>query len=257
MTKRYYTCEETHRTVNGVKLKRCTKCKRWKEISEFCGDSARKDGLRVYCKSCSNVYALKRYRKDKKPVRDYLRYEDRHRVVRGLREKLCSGCKQWKYYNDFSKSRRTKDGLSFKCKECERARSSYKRKGSTRYLHYEERHRTINGIKQKFCHGCGKWRNEDEFYKNKLAGDGLGNWCRECIYKAAGKPYKPKGRGVRRNFRYEERHRIVNGVRQKYCRNCKRWKNEDEFYWNRPKKDGLSNRCQKCHSESLKKLKEK
>ena len=187
MTKRYYKCEETHHTVNGVKLKRCTKCKSWKEESEFNKDRARKDGLKIYCKGCNNSYALKRRRKIKKAVRDYLRYEDRHRVIRGFKEKLCSHCKQWKYYSDFYKNSRSKDGLTLWCKECENKRTGHKRKGAKRYLRFEDSHRAVDGIKQKFCRKCGTWNKESEFYRNKSANDGLNHQCKKCSYKAAKK----------------------------------------------------------------------
>ena len=246
MTKRYYKCEETHQTVKGVKLKRCTKCKRWKEISEFCRDHARKDGLKIYCNSCINAYALTRYRKNKKSVRDYLRYEESHRVIRGIKEKLCNRCKQWKYYSDFYKNSQAKDGLSVSCKECESKRTEHKRKSDKKYLRYEDRHRIVKGIKQKLCTKCSKWKAESQFLRDRSSRDGLARWCRECLYKAAGKPLDPKRKSGRRNLRYEERHRVIDGVRQKYCRKCKRWKNENEFYKNRSNRDGLDGRCKEC-----------
>jgi hypothetical protein len=246
MTKRYYKCEETHRTVNGVKLKRCTKCKRWKQVREFNKDRARKDGLKVYCKSCNIAYATKLYRHNKKPVRDYLRYEERHRVIRGIKEKLCSRCKKWKYHSEFYKNRRSKDGLSSRCKDCERERIGYKNKSSKTYLRFEDRHRVVNGIKEKFCRKCDKWKNESEFYRNKSTKDGLDGRCKECSHEAARKSLKPKKKRMRRNLRFEERHRVVGGVRQKYCRHCKRWKNEDTFYKDKSKKDGLIELCKEC-----------
>jgi len=257
MTKRYYKCEETHQTVKGVKLKRCTKCRRWKELSDFNKDRARKDGLKVYCKRCNNAYALKRYRQNKKPVRDYLRYEERHRVIRGIREKLCSYCKKWKYYSEFYKNRSSKYGLSCRCKECERERVGYKNKGSKKYLRFEDRHRTIKGTKEKFCRKCGKWKNESEFHKNRSSKDGLNSSCKECSLKATSKPYKPKKQSVRRNLRYEDRHRIVNGIRQKYCRKCRKWKSEHKFYRDKSKKDGLMDQCQKCSYKPVKKSRKK
>ena len=190
MTKRYYKCEETHQKVNGIKLKRCTKCKRWKEESEFCKDRARKDGLKIYCKSCNNSYAIKIRRKNKKPVRDYLRYEDRHRVIHGFKEKLCSHCKQWKYYSEFYKNRRSKDGLSCWCRECENKRFGHKRKGMRTNLRCEDRHKVNEGIKQKFCRKCSKWKAENEFYKNRSNRDGLNDRCKKCSYKPAKKPRK-------------------------------------------------------------------
>jgi len=91
MTKRYYKYEETHQTFNGVKHKRCTKCKRWKEESEFCKNRARKEGLKIYCKGCNNAYSLKLRRKNRKgkKARVYLRFEDRlRREVEQLSKKL-------------------------------------------------------------------------------------------------------------------------------------------------------------------------
>ena len=184
MTKRYYKCEETHQTIKGVKLKRCTKCKRWKELSEFNKDRARKDGLKIYCKNCNSAYALKRYRQNKKQVRDYLRYEERHRVIRGFKEKLCSRCKQWKYYSEFYKNRSSKDGLSCRCKECERERVGYKNKGSTKYIRYEDRHSVVNGFRQKYCRKCKKWKSEHKFYVDRSKKDGLSDRCQKCIRSA-------------------------------------------------------------------------
>ncbi len=52
-SKRYLSYEQRHRVVGRVKQKRCSKCRKWKAESEFCKKSARKDGLRVWCKPCS------------------------------------------------------------------------------------------------------------------------------------------------------------------------------------------------------------
>jgi hypothetical protein len=57
----------------------------------------------------------------------------------------------------------------------------------------------------------------------------------------------------RRNLRYEDRHQVVNGVKQKYCRKCKRWKSETEFYKDKLIKDGLMGRCKKCSYKPAKK----
>jgi len=192
MTKRYYKCEETHQTFNGVKHKRCTKCKRWKEESEFCKDRARKDGLRIYCKGCNNAYVLRHSRRNRKgkKARVYLRFEDRHRVIHGFKEKLCSRCKQWKYYSEFYKNSQSKDGLSLGCKECGRKRYERIRKTGRRNLRYEDRHRVVNGVKQKFCRTCKRWKDESEFYKDRSQKDGLVDRCKKCSYKAAKKYQK-------------------------------------------------------------------
>ena len=52
--------EKDHRTVDNVKLKQCTKCKRWKDKNEFYRNRRSKDGLKSQCKTCSSRYAKKR-----------------------------------------------------------------------------------------------------------------------------------------------------------------------------------------------------
>lgn len=194
MTKKYYSYEETHHKFGRVKQKRCRRCRKWQDESEFRKDRARKDGLRLYCKGCDTAYERKRRRKSGRAVRQYLRYEERHRTVRGVKEKLCCRCKQWKYESHFSRNCRTKDGLSFRCKECERKharqRFEQQRVGARRNLRYEDRHRVVNGVKEKFCRKCSKWKTESEFYRNRSARDGLNDRCKKCSYKAVGKSRK-------------------------------------------------------------------
>ena len=141
MAKRYYNYEEMYRTVKGVKQKRCTKCKTWKDESEFHKDRARRDGLRIYCKGCAEAYVQKHRGKNRKSIREYLSYEDRHRVVRGIKEKLCCCCKKWKYESQFSRNCWLKDGLALYCKECERNRCKRIIKTGRRNLRYEDRRR--------------------------------------------------------------------------------------------------------------------
>ena len=194
MAKRYLKFSETHRTFGRVKLKRCTKCKKWKEESDFHKDRARKDGLRLYCKDCCTAYIRKRYGREGKPVREYLRFEERHRVVRGVKEKQCSRCQQWKYESDYRRKRRLRDGLSFHCKECEneqaRTRLERTKKDARRNLRYEDRHRVVNGVKEKLCTKCGEWKKESEYYKQRSNRDGLLGQCKRCSYKATKKSDK-------------------------------------------------------------------
>ncbi len=123
MTKKYYSYEETHRSIKGRKQKYCTKCKKWKarSKSEFRQDSSKKDGLRIWCKECDITHERERYRKNRrkrKNVRQYLRYEQRHRAVNRVKEKLCTKCRRWKKESDFYKDRSTKDGLAARCRKC-------------------------------------------------------------------------------------------------------------------------------------------
>ena len=193
MTKKYYSYEETHQTVNGVKLKRCVKCKKWKEYCEFRNDRHSLDGLRTYCKACDKATEWKRRRKNRKTVRQYLRYEERHRTIRGVKEKLCCSCNKWKYESCFYKNRRTNDGLSIRCKDCAKKESrknlEKKKSDARKNLRYEDRHRIVKGVKQKFCRKCEKWKKESEFAKNRSTRDGLTGWCKKCLYKATNKKH--------------------------------------------------------------------
>ena len=257
MTKRYYKYGETHRTANGVKQKLCTKCKKWKDESQFCTSRKSKDGLQWRCRNCESKYTRKYYERNRKGARRNLRHEDCHRVINWVKEKLCTKCKKWKKESEYYKHRSTKDGLSNPCKKCtdKAASKSYepKRKGVRRNLRYVQRHRVVKGVKQKFCRMCKRWISESEFYKDRSQKDGLDDRCKKCTYKPVKKSYEPKRKGARRNLRYEDRHRIVKGVKQKYCRKCKRWKDEGVFYKNRSAKDGLDDRCKKCSYKPVKK----
>jgi hypothetical protein len=53
--------------------------------------------------------------------------------------------------------------------------------GLKKRLRYEERHRVVNGAKEKLCSKCGKWRSESQFNKNRSSKDGLIGWCRKCL----------------------------------------------------------------------------
>ncbi len=51
-------------------------------------------------------------------VKTYLPYAERHRVVGGVRQKLCNKCEEWKDESRFYKHRKQRDGLATRCKEC-------------------------------------------------------------------------------------------------------------------------------------------
>lgn len=44
-----------------VNVKRCSKCKKWKDKSAFDKDRSGKDGLAVWCKECTNKAARESY----------------------------------------------------------------------------------------------------------------------------------------------------------------------------------------------------
>ena len=122
---------------------------------------------------------------------------------------------------------------------------------------YEESHRTVNGIKQKHCTKCEKWKDESKFAGNAGCQDGLNSWCRECFRKWGRKYYRRDGKPVKRFYTYEETHRAVGGVKEKRCRRCKKWKAESDFYKDLRYKDGLVGRCKKCSDRATKESRKK
>ena len=99
-------------------MKRCTKCKKRKNVSEFSKDRSHKDGLSDFCKDCQRAYLRERYEQKRGSVKKYNNYKDLHRVYGGVKQKRCGRCKKWKAESQYYKHSRQKDGLAVWCKEC-------------------------------------------------------------------------------------------------------------------------------------------
>ena len=108
----------------------------------------------------------------------------------------------------------------------------------------------------KQCTKCKKRKDESEFYRRRRNKDGLAVWCKECADEATNKCRRRRS-AVRKQRRYEEFHRIVNGVKEKRCRRCKKWKGETMFGRSRKSKDGLGLYCKKCINEAARKYHER
>jgi hypothetical protein len=67
--------------------------------------------------------------RNKERARTNYKYEDSHRVIGKVKQKLCGKCKKWKAESDFHKNRSCKDGLARWCKECKaKAAREYRRR---------------------------------------------------------------------------------------------------------------------------------
>ena len=106
--------------------------------------------------------------------------------------------------------------------------------------------------KMKQCNKCKKWKEESEFSKNLIFKDGLRYWCKTCESKYQRRYYLRTSKVKRRNLRYEQCHRVINGVKEKRCRRCRKWKNESSFYKDSQNKDGLGGVCKECSSKDYK-----
>jgi hypothetical protein len=194
MTKKYYKYKETHRKVKGVQQKLCTKCIKWKGESEFHIERARIDGLSRLCRECNRAYERAWHRRGKKHIKKVLTYEESHRTVRGVKQKLCGDCKVWKKESLFHTNRRSKDELHWRCKVCEckycRKRYEQIKKAGRKKIRNEDSHRVVNGVWKKLCSKCGRWKMESDFYNARSRKDGLTGYCKKCLYKPTGKSRK-------------------------------------------------------------------
>jgi len=113
-------------------MKRCTRCKKLKDDSEFYKKLNHKDGLSYWCRKCESEYARERYNRNRKRSRRYFGYEERHRVVDGVKQKRCSRCKKWRAESTFYRKSKHKDGLAVWCKECaDKATNKCRRRRTT------------------------------------------------------------------------------------------------------------------------------
>jgi len=55
-----------HKIINGIELKKCTKCNKWKSITEFNKCKNHVDGLINFCRDCRNKIKREYYQKNKK-----------------------------------------------------------------------------------------------------------------------------------------------------------------------------------------------
>ncbi len=105
-----------HHYVDGVELKRCGRCQRWKSLSEFSPDRDRWDGLRNRCRACISDH--NRAAAEKKRGGPAYPRNVPHKIERGVEVKLCYKCKQWLPLEKFLKNSQRLDGLMSQCQPC-------------------------------------------------------------------------------------------------------------------------------------------
>ncbi len=109
----------------------------------------------------------------------------------------------------------------------------------------------------KQCTRCIKWKIDSEFSKNSKNKDGLRYWCKKCERADMRECHNKEGKALKTYYRYEECHRVFDGVKQKRCRKCKSWKAESRFYKYSRHKDGLTTWCKECLNKATNKARKK
>jgi len=154
-------------------------------------------------------------------------------------QKRCSVCKQYKYPSQFTKTKRSWDGLEPRCQAC---RQSYHAKhyGQDRMENLRLRNYDAKG--NKLCTHCTTFKPLTEFTRDKQAWDG---YRRECILCASQiRILRFRKRGVRSHF---ERRSLYDASGKKLCRKCSNWQASDNFYSDN-KWDGLGTVCKGCQT---------
>ncbi len=82
-------------------MKRCSKCQKTKEFSEFGKNAKLKSGLHSQCRQCTRLY----YKRDAQSLPS-------------PSTKFCTGCKRELSKDEFYSHKHRLDGLSGKCKQC-------------------------------------------------------------------------------------------------------------------------------------------
>ena len=111
----------------------CTKCNKFKPLSDFSPKKELKDGLNTHCKACIREYHRARSAKNKlKPVQ--------------TTPKKCSACGEIKPAHMFGKCRSKKGGLYHKCKLC-----------TSKYI--SDRYKKFPELRKRYKHKTwNKWR---------------------------------------------------------------------------------------------------
>lgn len=188
--------------------KPCSKCGTEKPLSEFHAYKKSPDGRKAICKACRKSESLAHYwtnpekqreknrekrLKDPEKWREYSRKmhaklsKRKPPVVRASEGKSCTGCGETKPLSEFWKQPVARDGLAYRCKQCE------KEKYIGLYLAPAE----------KGCACCGRTKGVDCFGIDRRRKDGLNPYCKDCKSEK-GKQYNASERGKERMREYYE-----------------------------------------------------
>jgi 5-methylcytosine-specific restriction endonuclease McrA len=110
---------------------------------------------------------------------------------------MCSRCRQVLPVTSFNKWKRSKDGLSYYCRDCVRTLDRrYSRANSGNTVDYVP-------ATEKTCRQCNSTLPADSFHRSKYVPDGLAIYCKKCKSARARRHYAANGDKVRsRAMRY-------------------------------------------------------
>jgi len=97
-------------------MKKCSKCKILKNQSCFGKDKQKKDGLASQCNKCRSSYAKRKWKKNKKSLKERLKHLRENEV--SPTQRVCRECKIDLPIDNFHKNRSYPGGHIYVCKTC-------------------------------------------------------------------------------------------------------------------------------------------
>jgi len=213
-------------TGTTVAVKRCTRCYKTKELTDFYADRSRGDGLSSKCKECECECRKRRRQKLQSRTPGKMPH---------IKSKRCSKCGESKPVTDFYSSTSNSDGYTCHCKLCiQKQKQAYHKRLAARHR------REIPRIETKRCPRCGEVKPVSKFYKAVGKVAGYATHCKDC---AAVSAREHKKKVADRDFA------DIQVTGNKRCWMCGRNLPASEFNYCRSSIDGLASHCRECGQE--------
>jgi hypothetical protein len=158
--------------------------------------------------------------------------------------KRCTKCGEVKLHSEFSKDKKTKDGLYGHCKVCVNAQYALKTYGMTVEQREAVRAASKSPDGYKCCPKCKEIKLVSEFHKNSKTKDGLNTWCKNC--NKTGRVLREHGITVEQHEAEKAASKPVVSEGYKYCTRCGEIKSITGFNKAKHSSDGLHSHCKEC-----------
>jgi len=179
--------------------KRCTKCHKLKSRDKFYKSTQTNDGLRSSCKICMSKDQRALRERRNPSAKKILSYNERHRTVNKIDQKLCSRCSVWKPLSKYRKDSRRRDDRQSHCNKCLCEQNKiYQKEHKTEIILYRQTHKveaaewskkyrqTLNGYLRSCYYSLNRRCNSSNFKQYKdYGGRGIKN-----LFKSFGNFYQ-------------------------------------------------------------------
>ena len=182
----------------------------------------------------------------------------------GQKEKLCTGCNEFKTFDCFNKNKNRKYGISGTCRNCQKSRLSYTNKlEKEKQSRKEKQEKLRNQVLQngKECNNCNQYLDSSAFDFSNSFKDGFQRTCRECIRIKKNKATaKAKDARIKKNpierLKRNSRRAVLSAFRyagsKKSSRTYKIIGMDADSFWDYLKKVSYTNPdIEKCHMDHI------